>query len=297
MSWWGCIEAGGTKFGVAAGRAEGRIDDRRRIPTGAPDATLAACIDHLRAIAHRHGPPVAIGIGAFGPLDLEPRSARYGRLLSTPKPGWSGVDLVRPFAEAFGVPVAIDTDVNAAALGEHRHGAGRGLDALAYVTVGTGIGGGLVIDGRPLHGALHPEIGHLRPRRPADDLDFVGVCPFHGDCFEGLASGPAIEARWGASLDRLPATHRAHALIADYLGQLCAQLVLAASPRRIILGGGVLGDFRMLPDIATSLQRWLGGYPAPIADDSGTPALLVPPALGDAAGLTGALVLARAAAG
>lgn len=296
MSWYGCIEAGGTKFMVGAGRAEGRIDDRRRIPTGTPGDTLAACVEHLREIAHRLGPPAAIGIGAFGPLDLDGRSPFHGRLLSTPKAGWRDVDLVRPFAEAFGVPVAIDTDVNAAALGEHRHGAGLGFDTLAYVTVGTGIGGGLVIDGRPLHGALHPEIGHLRPRRPAGDLDFAGVCPFHGDCFEGVASGPAIHARWGASLDALPASHPAHALIADYLGQLCAQLVLAASPRRIILGGGVLGDHRLLPDISASLQRWLGGYPVRIADSPGAPPLLVAPGLGTDAGLVGALVLAQTAA-
>lgn len=197
----GGVEAGGTKFVCLVGDGEGRILAEQRIPTRGPRETLAEAVDALRRATVETGALDAIGVAAFGPLDLRPGSG-HGRLLSTPKPGWSGVDLVSPLRDAFGVPVAIDTDVTAAALAEGRWGAALGLESFAYMTVGTGIGVGVIAGGRPLHGLVHPEFGHVNvPRAPGDD--FPGVCPFHADCLEGMASGPAISARWGVPAEDL----------------------------------------------------------------------------------------------
>jgi fructokinase len=183
------------------------------------------------------------------------------------------------------VPVAIDTDVNAAALGEHRHGAAKGTRVAAYVTIGTGVGVGMIVEGRPLHGALHPEFGHIRLARAADDRDFAGSCRYHGDCFEGLAAGPAILARWGDSLDRLGAAERAQ--VADYIGQGCAALALALSAQVIVLGGGVTATPGLREAAALRMRHWLGGYLEELAPP------LVAPGLGDRAGIVGALELAR----
>ncbi len=197
---FGGIEAGGTKFVCLVGDHEGTILAERRLPTRGPRETMADAIAFLRE-ASAADPLQAIGVGAFGPLDLRPGPG-YGRILATPKPGWSGAEIAGPLRDAFGVPVAVDTDVTAAALAEGRWGAARGLATFAYMTVGTGIGVGIVAGGRPLHGLVHPEAGHVSvPRMPGDD--FPGVCPFHGSCLEGMASGPAMAARWGVPAEDL----------------------------------------------------------------------------------------------
>jgi fructokinase len=227
------------------------------------------------ADAERRGHVVdAFGVAAFGPLELDPASPAWGRLLATPKPGWSDADLVRPLRTRFHRPVAIDTDVNAAALAEARHAGG--LRSLAYVTVGTGIGGGAIVGDRTISGLMHPEMGHLHVQRGRGDADFAGVCPFHGDCLEGLASGPAIVRRWGAQFDALPDDHPALPLLGDYLAQLAATLLLVLSSERVVFGGGVMSDGRLLPYVRAATRRRLGGYlrPERLGDLS---TILVPP--------------------
>lgn len=288
---YAAIEAGGTKFVLALGHADGELLAQTRIPTGTPTQTLSAACDWLRAAAERVGAPVALGIASFGPLQLDARAPDHGELLTTPKPGWSGVNLRTVLADALGLPVALDTDVNAAALAEGRLGAARGVDQLVYLTVGTGIGGGVLVRGEPLHGLLHPELGHLRPRRHPADADFTGVCPYHGDCFEGLASGPAMQARLGFPLAEAPVDHPVWAILADYLGQLCAQLTLALSPRCIVLGGGV-AQAALLAPTRERLRHWLGGYPGIAALSGDLSDYPRAPLLPDS-GLIGGLLLAE----
>lgn len=291
----GGVEAGGTKFVCLVGDDQGRVLAQERLPTRGPGETLAGAVGALRRAAAAAGPPEAIGVAAFGPLDLRPGPG-HGHLLSTPKPGWSGVDLVGPLREAFGVPVAIDTDVTAAALAEGRWGAARGLGTFAYMTVGTGIGVGVVAGGRPLHGLVHPEAGHVSvPREPGDD--FAGVCPFHGDCLEGLASGPAIAARWGKPAEALegPLRERAVDLEAAYLAAGIRALVYTVAPQRVLIGGGVAALDGLLPRVRARLADALGGYPGlpEHADD----AFVQGAGLGGMAGPLGALALAGSAPG
>jgi fructokinase len=288
----GGIEAGGTKFRCAVADDAGRVLAETRLPTTTPAATLGAAIEFLAAAARSHGPLDAIGVAAFGPVVVDPAASDYGRLLDTPKPGWSGADLVGPLRAAHGCPVALDTDVNAAAAAEAD---AHGVDALAYVTVGTGVGVGLVLGGRPVHGLLHPELGHLRVRRRADDPSFPGICPFHGDCLEGLACGPAIVARYGAPLDRLAADHPAPDVVAGYLAELAASVALAVSPRRLVFGGGVLQDPRVLPRIRTATAAFLNGYLPPLRSAAQLAEWIVAPRHGTESGLAGAFRLAAAA--
>jgi len=289
---FGAIEAGGTKFVCAIGDASGRILTETRFPTTDPATTLGALVACLRRQEAEWGPLAAIGVAAFGPLDLNPASPHHGRILDTPKAGWTGTNIAAALAREFALPVAIDTDVNAAALGEHRWGACQDIEDLVYVTVGTGIGGGALVSGQRVHGLMHPEIGHLLPRRHPLDTEFRGVCPFHGDCFEGLASGPAILARSGASLETLAADHPQWEIEADYLAQLCTQLVFALSPRRIVLGGGVMNQARLLPMIRRRAQHWLGGYVQRVELKAGIDGYLVAPGLGAQSGIRGALAIA-----
>jgi fructokinase len=293
---YAAIEAGGTKFVCAIGTADGTLLERVRFPTRDPDSTLVEALAFLRGAAERHGRPKALGIGSFGPLELDPHSPHYGRLLRTPKLGWRDVDLLARF-RALDIPIALDTDVNAAALAEATWGAGRDrdgrpLDCVVYVTVGTGIGGGVVLHGRTLHGLLHPELGHIFPRRHADDAAFAGLCPHHGDCMEGVANGPAIVARLGHELGEAASDHPIWAIEADYLGQLCAQLVLTLSPQRIVLGGGVMQHARLFAPIRARTQHWLGGYIARPAVEEEIEQYIVPPGLDDRSGILGALRLA-----
>jgi fructokinase len=289
---FGAVEAGGTKFVCAIGDESGRILTETRFPTTDPATTIAAMIACLRRQEAECGPLSAIGLASFGPIELNPASPQHGRILATPKPGWTGADITGALEREFALPVAIDTDVNAAALAEHRWGAAQDIEDLVYVTVGTGIGGGALVGGRRVHGLMHSEMGHLLPRRHALDATFPGVCPFHGDCIEGLASGPAIIARAGAPLEELGPDHPQWEIEADYLGQLCAQLVLALSPRRIILGGGVMNQSRLFLGVRRRTQHWLGGYVQRAELQAGIDDFIVAPRLGAQAGIKGALALA-----
>jgi fructokinase len=291
---FGAVEAGGTKFVCAIGDETGAILSESRFPTTDPAATLAAVRGFFTE--HRAHRLTAIGVGSFGPLILDRTSAKYGCIGKTPKAGWADVELAGMLAREFSCPVGFDTDVNAAALAEYRWGAGQETASLVYLTVGTGIGGGVLVDGVPLHGLMHPEIGHVRPRRHLLDSRFPGVCPFHGDCMEGLASGPAIVARSGSELSQLDSAHDQWEIQADYLGQLCAQLVLTLSPQRIVMGGGVMAQERLFPAIRQRMQHWLGGYIDSAETLEDVDRYVVPPALGARAGILGAIGLAMSAA-
>ena len=292
---YGAIEAGGTKFVCVLARSIDDVVAETRIPTTTPETTLAAVIEFFDSSQRILGKIDAFGIGAFGPVDLRNDSPTWGCILDTPKQGWSGADLVRPLVARFACPVAIDTDVNAAALAEVRYGAGRDCKSLTYVTVGTGIGGGVVVDGRSLQGMLHPEMGHIRVRRDSRDREFAGVCPFHGDCLEGLASGPAIQARWGAALDQLAEDHVAYQIIGNYLGQLAANIALMLSSERIVFGGGVMSNGRLLRHIRRTTHDLLNAY-LPHARNAGwLDQYIVPPGLGDRSGCCGAIELATKA--
>jgi fructokinase len=287
--YWG-IEAGGTKFICAVADDSGAVIDETRIATTTPAETLGAALTFFAA---HHGPQhscAGLGIAAFGPLDLRRDSPGYGHILATPKPQWSHTDLVTPFAQRFGCTVTLDTDVNAAALAEAHFGAGKGCDDLVYVTVGTGIGGGAVVAGKTLHGASHPEMGHIRVRRHALDTGFAGICPFHGDCLEGLASGPALVARYGIPLEQLPATHEAFTIESYYLAQLAVNAILMLAPQRVVFGGGVMENAALLGGIRRASDDLLKGYAGAASAELET--IIVAPALGQRAGITGALVLA-----
>ena len=291
---FGAIETGGSKVDCAVGAWPDDIRDRIRIPTTGPTETLAGVTDFLLR-HHRATPLAAVGIGSFGPLDLRLDSPTYGCVTSTPKPGWRDADVVGPIRKALGLPVALDTDVNAAALGEYRWGTRGDLDSLVYITVGTGIGGGAVIHGRPLHGAGHPEMGHVRiPHdRLADPFD--GSCPYHGDCLEGLASGPAMEARWGMPAGSLPEGHPAWSLEAEYLAAGVANIMVTLSPQRIVMGGGVMKQRHLFPLVRRHMIGILRGYGVAEEIVDAIDDYIVPPALGDDSGIAGAFALARLA--
>ena len=286
MSHYGLIEAGGTKVLLGICDAHGTISARHRIDTTSPDVVLGEAIGWFQA----HLPhPIAIGIASFGPLDLSRGSPTWGHVTRTTKTGWSGADVAGPFARALGCPVGIETDVNGAALAEARWGAGIGHGSLLYLTIGTGVGGGFVSEGRLLHGLSHPEMGHIRVPRHPDDTQFAGVCPFHGDCLEGLASGPAVIARWGHSLSDLGEDHPGAAMIAWYLGQAVCSFQAVMDPARIVLGGGVMATPGLLAMVRTEAAKAGGGYFA------GDPAeAVVAPGLGRDSGLLGALAVALA---
>ena len=266
------------------------IVDRARLPTEEPNVTLDALSTQLLAWGERGHQFAAIGIGSFGPVGLDRRRADFGYVTTTPKPGWGNVDVRGHFAGRFEVPIGFDLDVTGAALAESRWGAAQSCSVVVYLTIGTGIGGGVVVDGRPVHGLVHPEHGHLRVRRRADD-DFPGVCPYHGDCIEGLASGPAIAARAGGRAPTLPPEHPVWADVADELGDLMAALVLALSPERIVIGGGVgYGQRWILPRVHEAALDRLGGYVAAL-DSELIESLIVPAGLGDDAGPLGSIAI------
>jgi fructokinase len=288
---FGAVEAGGTKFVCAVGDEDGILLAEARFPTADPNSTLAKVREFLGESSRALGALNAIGVASFGPVVLDRASPSYGCIANTPKAGWSGTDMIGALEQQFSCPVGFDTDVNAAALAERRWGAGHGIGNLVYLTVGTGIGGGVLINGAPLHGLSHPEIGHILPRRHPLDPAFSGVCPFHGDCLEGLASGPAIVARTGTELQHLAAEHIQWDIEADYLGQLCAQLVLTLSPQRIVMGGGVMSQQRLLPAIRQRMQHWLGGYVDRSEILGSVDTYVAAPALGVRSGILGALAL------
>jgi fructokinase len=292
MNRYGAIEAGGTKFVCGVGSGP---DDlvTMQIPTTTPQETIGKAIDFLREQGSQS--LKAVGIGSFGPIDLHPHSATFGFITSTPKPGWQDCDLVGPVAKALAVPVAFDTDVNAAALGEGKWGAAQELTDFIYLTVGTGIGGGAVVAGNLLHGMIHPEMGHVRLPRNVERDPYTGCCPFHGDCLEGLACGPAMEARWGVAGGNLPADHPAWVLEAHYLALGLATWVCTMSPQRIVMGGGVMKQSILFPLIRKELVNLLNGYIRTDEITTGIEQYVVPPGLADRAGILGALVLAEQA--
>lgn len=283
------LELGGTKTIAAIGHDPLTPLASARIVTRSGDDTLADVEAFFRDAAAAHGAPVALGIASFGPVVLDRSAADWGHLARTPKPGWAGADVAPRLGRALGCPVAFDTDVDAAVLAESRLGAGRGCDPLVYLTVGTGIGGGLAVGDEVVHGLMHPEMGHVLLRRHPDD-DYPGGCPNHGDCAEGLASGPSIFARFGKTLSELNADHPFHAVLADYLGQLCAAIVLIASPQRIVIGGGVAASGGLHGRVSAAMRERLGGYvtAAGLSDDG----FIVAPGFADA-GLVGAFLLAK----
>lgn len=289
----GAMEGGGTKFVCLVGRGPDDVVAEARFPTTTPEATLRQALDFFRAQQARIGPLAALGIGSFGPVDVQAGSPTFGYITSTPKPGWADVDVAGPIRRELGLKVAFDTDVNAAALGEWRWGAARGLDTFLYLTIGTGIGGGGLAEGKLLHGLVHPEMGHLRIPHDLSADPFPGACPFHGDCLEGLASGPALQARWGRPPETLPEGHAAWALEARYLALGLVNLVCAFSPQRIVMGGGVMEQPHLFPLLRHEVVTLLNGYVRSPEILERMEAYVVPPGLGGRAGVLGALALAQ----
>lgn len=289
MKIYGGIEAGGTKFVCVVTDENRNILAETRFPTTTPAETMGRTIAFFQA---QPQPVSAMGVACFGPIDPNPASPTFGNITSTPKPGWRDTPVVSPLVETFGVPVAIDTDVNAAAVGEGRWGAAAGLDNYLYFTIGTGIGGGGVFNGRPLHGLVHPEMGHIRLPHDRQKDPYGGFCPYHGDCFEGLAAGPALQARWGQPGDTLPLDHPAWELEAHYIALALQSFICTLSPTRIILGGGVMSQEHLFPLIRAEVIRLLNGYVQSPAILRGIDGYIVPPGLGGRAGVFGAIALA-----
>jgi fructokinase len=290
----GSVEAGGTKMVCAVGTGPGDIRDEVRFPTTTPEQTLPRVIDYFRGWQQEHGESIAaIGYGTFGPCDPHPDSPTYGWVTKTPKPGWSDTDVVGPLQAAFGIPVGFDTDVNGAALGEHLWGAAQDVDTMVYLTIGTGIGGGIIVEGHILHGLIHPEVGHIAMPRDRDADPFPGSCPFHGDCLEGLASGPAIGARWNAPAAELEPGHPAWDLEAHYLAVACRTLICTLSPQRIVLGGGVMEQLHLFPKVRARTLELLNGYVQSPEILDRIDEYIVPPGLGNRAGAAGCIALGQ----
>lgn len=250
----GALEAGGTKMVCALGDEKGQILERVSIPTKTPEDTIPGILDFFHQFSLD-----AIGIGTFGPVDLNRNSSTYGYITSTPKLPWRDFDLLGSIKKEFPVPVGLDTDVNASAIGEATYGITRELDSSIYITVGTGVGVGVILDGKPVHGMQHPEGGHILLIRHPEDT-YEGRCPYHKTCLEGLASGPAIEERWGVKATELPADSFAWELESYYLAQALVNFTLTFSPKRIVLGGGVMHQEQLFPMIRTKYKELLNGY-------------------------------------
>ena len=291
---FGGVEAGGTKFVCATGNGSGTLRASIEFPTQDPESTVSSVVEFFQSQSDAREDLSAIGVGSFGPLELNVDSPSYGRILVTPKKGWQNFDLRGEIARGLNLPVAIDTDVNAAAIGEWQWGALRGLQHGLYVTVGTGVGVGAIVDGQLLHGKHHPEMGHmLIPRSPDEQAGFAGVCPYHRSCVEGLASGRAIVSRWGSKLVDLPVTHPAWDLQASYLAMFLTNLTFALQPERVVVGGGVMND-TLLSKTQNLLQGALGGYRSTLTEREMINDYLLRPALEGRAGVLGAIALARA---
>lgn len=290
MTYYGALEAGGTKMVLSRLNENGEMDERLSIPTEEPEKTMSA----MTAFFRSH-PVSALGIGCFGPLDLNPSSETYGYITATPKLAWRHFPILSEFQRQLNIPVLIDTDVNAAALAEARMGAAKGLNSCLYVTVGTGIGGGLIMGGQPVHGLVHPEFGHQLMFPAQGDPAPEGFCPYHTHCLEGLAAGPAIEKRWGVSAKNLPHDHPAWDVETTYLAQMCHNAIMTFSPEKIILGGGVMQQDFLLPIIRRKTLELLGGYLCSPMVDDGLEHYIVAPGLGTNSGVMGAYLLARQA--
>lgn len=285
----GALEAGGTKMVMSVGDDLGHMVDRISIPTTTPEETMPGIISFFKKY-----PVEALGVGCFGPLDLNASSSTFGYITSTPKLAWRNFPLIKTLQEGLHVPVALDTDVNGAALAENMLGAAKGLKSCLYVTVGTGIGGGLVVEGNLVHGLVHPEFGHMLLRPQLEDPAPQGFCPYHKGCLEGMACGPAIEKRWGCSAKELTQDHPAWVLEAHYLAQMCANAIVTFSPEKIILGGGVMQQEHLFPMIRRETLTLLGGYVQHPAILNGMEDYIVPPGLSVNSGVMGAFLLAKA---
>lgn len=285
---YGTIETGGTKTSCAVGSTPTDLETLVTFPTTTPTETLERIIQHLSGRGLD-----AVGISSFGPVELRRHQPDYGHVTTTPKEGWSHTDVVGPIMEALAVPIGFDTDVNGAALGEGRWGAGRGLSSFVYVTIGTGIGGGALVEGKPLHGLIHPEMGHMIIRRHPEDV-FPGSCHLHGDCLEGLAAGPAVGERFGIDAADLEGDDLARAVVLEafYLAQLVRNLVYVLAPEQVILGGGVSEMPGLIEQTRANLEHELAGYPGLPEHRAG---FIVPPGLGPLSGLAGGLILAEQA--
>jgi fructokinase len=292
---FGGIEGGGTKFVCAVGTGPDDIRAEERFPTTTPEETMARAVDFFKQQEANLGRLSAIGFACFGPLDPNPDSPTFGHILPTPKPSWTNADVVAPLRSAFNIPVAFDTDVNGAALGEGRWGAGQGLKNFIYLTIGTGVGGGAYVEGKLLHGLIHPEMGHIPLRHDKTKDPYEGNCPFHGDCFEGLASGVAVEKRWQKSGHDLPADHPAWDLEAEYIAQALASYSFTLSPQRIIIGGGVGALDHLLPRIQQKTKQLINGYIQSPAILDHIETYIVNPGLGNRSGMLGAIALAEQA--
>ncbi len=288
MEYYGGIEAGGTKFVCMVANGPQDIQDETRFPTTTPAETIGRAIEFFR----RHQPVKAIGVACFGPVDLDPASPTYGFITTTPKPNWPNTNVAGLVRMALGVPVAFDTDVNGAALGEYTWGAAQGCDPTLYLTIGTGIGGGCLINGKPMHGLVHPEMGHIRLAHDWKADPYAGFCPFHGDCFEGLAAGPAIKLRWGQPAETLPPDHPAWELEANYVALALADLICTLSPKRVVLGGGVLEHPGLVERVRVRVQELLNGYVQSPVILQHIDEYIVRPGLGSRAGVLGAIALA-----
>jgi fructokinase len=283
------MEGGGTKFVCAVGSRPDEIVEEARFPTTIPSETLGLAIAFFQKYNLS-----AIGLAPFGPLDLDPDSPTYGSINATPKPGWSRTNVVAAFKHAFDLPLAFDLDVNAAAFGEYSSiPENRKLDSLVYFTIGTGIGAGVIVNGKITHGLTHPEAGHMRLPHDRKKDPFPGTCPFHGDCFEGMASGPALACRWRKSAETIPDNHPAWELEATYIAYALVNVILTLSPQRIVLGGGVMEHKPLFPSIRGKVRGLLNGYIASPVLTGTMEEYIVPPALGKRSGVLGALALAR----
>ncbi len=289
---FGGIEAGGTKFVCMVACSPQEILAEARFPTAEPAWTIPCVLDFFYPYA-RQGRLAAVGIGSFGPVDLDPASKTYGFITSTPKKGWANTDLRGAVRQALNVAMAFDTDVNAAAFGEQYWvEENRKLDPFLYLTVGTGIGVGVIANGRPVHGLIHPEAGHYLIPHDWQADPFKGICPYHGDCLEGLASGPALASRWGQPAETLPPDHPAWELEANYIALALANLTYSFSPRRIVLGGGVMNHPGLHAAVRRKVQQWTNGYLQSRAILETIEDYIVPPSLGSRSGVLGAIALA-----
>ena len=290
---FGGIEAGGTKFVCVLGTDPENILFEKRFPTTNPEETIQYTIAFFQEKTDELGIEIAsLGLGCFGPVDLNVNSKKYGYITTTPKLIWRDTDIVRPIENALNVPVIFDTDVNAAAIGEGKWGAGINLENFVYFTIGTGIGAGAIINQQPVHGLIHPEMGHvLLTKNPLDN--YKGKCPYHANCFEGFASGPAIEERWGKPADSIPPSHPAWDMEADYIAQALCNIICTISPQKIILGGGVMQQLHLFQKIRQKTKEYLNGYiPAEIILEN-IDEYIVPPKLGNRAGMLGAIAMAQ----
>lgn len=281
----GAIEAGGTKFILGIGNEKGEVLERLSIPTESPEITMPKVISYFKEKKIE-----VMGVGSFGPIDPNVDSPTYGYITTTPKAGWSNYDLIGELKKHLNVPMAFDTDVNGAALGELTWGGAHGLNSALYITVGTGIGAGAVVESNMIHGLLHPEMGHITIQRHRNDT-FEGNCPYHKDCLEGLAAGPAIEKRWGKQGHELPIGHEAWEMEAFYLAQALVNFILIISPEKIIMGGGVMKQDFLFPLVRKEVQRLLNGYVDKREIIENIDNYIIPPQLGDNAGLCGSIAL------